>query len=84
MARVTCFQVPGIRMLIPSGDHRPPHFHASRPGEWSAKVFFLEPADQMIQAIRPLDATIRGRDRRTIVRGVEANRQALLEEACQT
>lgn len=80
MAGVRCFQVYGIQMWIPSGDHEPPHFHARKRGHWSARVFFLEEAGQMIRDVRPGNAKIGGGDRKAIVRGVEEHRDKLLEE----
>ena len=61
MATVSYFTVPGIEMWIVSGDHEPPHFHARRRGEWSAKVLFLEGRDRMIRATRPPNARVRPR-----------------------
>jgi hypothetical protein len=85
MARVVCFDVPGIEMWIPSGDHEPPHFHARRPGHWRVRVFFLEPAGRMIRDIRPARAQIRASVRKALLAGAEQNRQALIEQwqACQ-
>ena len=42
MSRVESFSVPGVECWFYSNDHRPPHFHARRRGEWSVRVFFLE------------------------------------------
>lgn len=85
MAQVRAFDVGGIEMIFYSGDHEPPHFHASRRGEWHARVFIQADRDEMIELIRPPDAKIRGSDRRAIVKGVEENRVALLAEweSCQ-
>ena len=80
MAQVKAFSIGGIRMVFLSGDHGPPHFHASRAGEWCAKVYFLERAAQMIELIRPPGATIKGGDRKAIIEGVEETREALLRE----
>ena len=67
-------------MVFLSGDHGPPHFHAERAGEWRAKVYFLEPAVQMLELIGPPGATIKGADRNAIIKGVEKHRNVLLEE----
>ena len=85
MARVRAFNVDGIEMLIYSGDHDPPHLHARKPGEWTARVYIQEEESKMIQLLRPLDAKIRGRDRRAIIKGLRENRVSLLQEweACQ-
>ena len=85
MARVACYEVSGIEMWIPSGDHGPPHFHARKPGHWHARVYFMEQAEDMVKPVQPPDAKIRGADRRAITAGAESNRVALLREweACQ-
>ena len=80
MAQVRAFAVPGVKMCIPSGDHGPPHIHARRPGEWAAKVYILADRDQMIELLRPRDATIKATDRTAIIAGVEAHRPELLQE----
>lgn len=72
--------MPGVRMIFYSGDHDPPHFHASRPGDWSAKVHFLEDRARMFRDIRPKNATINPPDRRAIIEGVEEHREELLKE----
>ena len=41
MGRVDAFSVPGVELWFNSSDHLPPHFHASRRGEWEVRVFFL-------------------------------------------
>jgi Domain of unknown function (DUF4160) len=85
MAKVQAFEVDGVQMWIPSGDHNPPHLHARKPGHWVVKVKILEPGNSMIEVLRPPDARIDRSDRKAIVQGVEAHRDALLREfeACQ-
>lgn len=41
MGRVDSFSVLGVDLWFNSSDHMPPHFHASRRGEWEVRVFFL-------------------------------------------
>lgn len=41
MPRVACFDVSGCDLRFHSHDHAPAHFHASVPGEWEVRVFFL-------------------------------------------
>lgn len=38
MGRVDAFAVPGVELWFNSSDHLPPHFHASRVGEWEVRV----------------------------------------------
>jgi Domain of unknown function (DUF4160) len=81
MAQVRAFQVPGIRLLIPSGDHQPPHIHASkRGGDWAAKVYINAGRGQMIELIRPPGARIGSGDRSAIEDGVINHRAELLLE----
>ena len=44
MPKVGAFSIPGLELVFHSDDHVPPHFHATRPGEWSVRVFILETA----------------------------------------
>jgi uncharacterized protein DUF4160 len=80
MAKVRAFSVPGIHLTIPSGDHEPPHLHASKKGAWAARVYIQAADEFMIEIIRPPDARIMGKDRRAIVNGVRMHRAALLIE----
>lgn len=80
MARVKAFKIGGIDMWIPSGDHEPPHLHARRPGEWSAKVYIEAPQREMIGLLRPPNATIKGKERKAIIEAVESHRAELLQE----
>ncbi len=80
MAAVRSFCVPGVRLVIYSGDHEPPHLHARKPGHWEAKIYILESEAAMIEILRPPDARIGRSDRRAIITGVLANRPELLAE----
>ena len=42
MARLKCFTIDGVELWFYSNDHRPPHFHAKRKGQWELRVKFLE------------------------------------------
>ena len=77
MARLHAFDVHGVEMWIPSGDHEPPHFHARRPGEWTAKVYIQRAKGRMIEVKH---GTIRRTHRTAIEAGVEEHRAELLEE----
>lgn len=85
MAEVEAFKVAGVRMFIPSGDHGPPHFHARRPGQWKARVFFMEAEARLFQDVKPPNARIGSSDRKAIIKGIRDHRKALLMEweACQ-
>jgi hypothetical protein len=42
MGRIQCFEIAGCVCWFYSRDHRPPHFHVKRSGEWEIRVFFHE------------------------------------------
>jgi len=41
MPSVNCFKLDGLRCIIHTRDHQPPHFHAIRTGEWEIVIFIL-------------------------------------------
>ena len=61
MGRVDAFAVPGVELWFNSSDHLPPHFHASRVGEWEVRVFFLLCTDEH------LEWSLKWKDRRRAV-----------------
>ena len=42
MGKLAAFSIAGLDLWFNSLDHRPPHFHARRPGEWEIRVYILE------------------------------------------
>ena len=78
MAKVKCFEIPGLYCWFWSDDHDPPHFHVRRRGEWELKVKFLEGLNTMFELIwgDPPKAKVLKR----IAGKAVANRQALLQE----
>jgi len=77
--RIDCITLLGVELVFYSGDHRPPHFHAIRRGEFDYRVFFLRLRTSMLEAKherRPMS----GARRRAQYQLVEDNRAALLEE----
>lgn len=79
MPRVDCIQLAGVELVFFSCDHRPPHFHALRRGEFDYRVFFLESRLTMLRA-KHERKLMAGPTRRALIRLVEGNRAALLEE----
>ena len=41
MGVVSAFQISGLKLVFRSADHPPAHFHATKPGKWQIRVFFL-------------------------------------------
>jgi Domain of unknown function (DUF4160) len=42
LGRVACIAVEGLYLWFNSNDHRPPHFHALKAGEYELRIYFLE------------------------------------------
>jgi hypothetical protein len=49
MAKVECFEIPGLHCWFWSNDHSPPHFHVKREGEWEIKVKFTGAEEEMFE-----------------------------------
>ena len=78
MPIVEAFQLAGCRCWFYSDDHRPAHFHASSPGEWEARVYFLlePPQVEVVLELKRLP----GRMRRALLSMAKEYRAELLEE----
>ena len=80
MARVTAFQIEGLKIWFWSCDHEPPHFHVKRRGEWEVKVCFLLSPDVMIEVVEVFGAGPSVRVLKNIIRLSELHRLELLEQ----
>jgi hypothetical protein len=81
MAKIKCFSIRGIELWFYSNDHRPPHFHARRKGEWEYKVEFLESVNKMFELVRSTKrAGISKADRELLQEMVEKHRFEILRE----
>lgn len=78
MARVRCFEIPGLNCWFWSDDHEPPHFHVKRRGEWELRVKFLEDAGAMFE-LKWGDPP-KSKVLKRIAANAVANREALLLE----
>lgn len=78
MPTVESFQIHGCRCWFYSDDHLPAHFHASAPGEWEARVFFLlePPQMELVFAIKRVPGGIR----RRLLTLAKEHRESLLRE----
>lgn len=78
MVRLKAFDIDGVRCLFYTGDHGPPHFHASIPDEWEIRVFFLqEPVRYEIKYdIRRIPSGLL----RAVLEAAAENRAALFRE----
>ena len=79
MPVVECFALEGVTLVFFSADHRPPHFHAIRTGEWEYRVFFLERRAAMLEA-KWEGKAMPGNLRRRLLDLATEHRAALLEE----
>lgn len=66
-----------MELWFNSRDHRPPHFHAEKPGVWHVRVRFLRDRSEMfdVEWGKP-----RAKELREIAALCERNREALLSE----
>ena len=78
MAKVDCFDLPGLKCWFWSNDHDPPHFHVKREGEWELKVNFLAGGGDMFEL--QWGTSPKAKVLRQIAGAVNANRAALLAE----
>ena len=80
MGRVEAFELSGMDCWFPSQDHRPPHFHAKRRGEWEVRVFFLNDRTQMVERKQGYRGRIKAGDLKSIYEVSERFREELLLE----
>jgi len=80
MGEVECFHIEGVKCWFSSQDHRPPHFHAKRRGEWHCRVWFQRKEADMLER-KPWP---RGRmsvpDRKALQQMAADHRAELLQE----
>ena len=81
MGRVEAFSpLGGIRCWFYSQDHRPPHFHAEKRGQWHVRVYFLLLKDAMLEQVRGPRGLMSSADRNALVDVAELYREELLKE----
>jgi hypothetical protein len=78
MAKVDCFEIPGLVCWFWSDDHDPPHFHVKRVGKWEIKVNFMASEADMFELLWGKPA--RAKVLRSIAERVGENRVQLLAE----
>lgn len=78
MPLVQAFEISGCRCWFYSDDHRPAHFHASSPGEWEVRVYFLldPPELEQIFSVKRVPGAIR----RRLLQAAATHRDQLLLE----
>ena len=83
MGKVDAFSIDGLRLWFNSSDHRPPHFHVKKPGDWEIRVFILTTQENsldfnikvLFSKRQPTSA-----EQKKIANLVVTHREALLEE----
>lgn len=80
MGKVQAFVLKGIQCWFYSQDHRPPHFHAKRKGQWHFRVFFLAAKEGMLERAKGPDRKITAGDRNALCDMGELYREELLIE----
>lgn len=80
MGDVDCFRIEGVKCWFSSQDHRPPHFHAKKRGEWHVRVWFLRKQEDMLERGPGPRGRISSLDRKTLLQMAADHRPALLEE----
>ncbi len=84
MPPVDAFSLAGFDLAFLSNDHRPPHFHAVRRGEWEIRVYILTTtADKLHFDVKWPKKPGAGPDRRVLrvlCARVHGHRDALLAE----
>ena len=80
MGRVECFTITGVECWFWSQDHRPPHFHAKRSGQWHLKVWFMKQEGQMLEEADGPKGRVSANDRRLLEKRAVDYRAELLKE----
>lgn len=80
MGKVTSFNLVGIECWFYSNEHKPPHFHAKRAGQWHVTVSFLESRVTMIKRAKGPSGRIKKADRVALLDMAQLYREELLKE----
>jgi uncharacterized protein YfaT (DUF1175 family) len=80
MAKVECFSIDGVECWFYSQDHRPPHFHARKHGQWHFRVWFLRKEAAMLERMPGPRKRISKQDRKTLQQMAANHRAELLQE----
>lgn len=80
MGEVGCFRIEGVKCWFWSQDHRPPHFHAKRRGEWHFRVWFLQKEVAMLERRPGSKGRISAQDKKTLQQMAAHHRAELLKE----
>lgn len=80
MGKVSSFTLAGVDCWFYSHEHRPPHFHARRVGQWHVRVFFLLAEAGMIEQVKSHEGRMSRADRKALCEMAARHRAELLAE----
>jgi len=72
------FEIAGLDLWFNSADHKPPHFHAEKLGEWELRVYFLREKSEMHEKKWGKDP--RAAELKKLLSAAEEHREELLRE----
>ena len=90
MGRVGGFNLNGLEAFFRSNDHRPPHFHIKKKGEWEIRVYIITTQknsfDYSFKFPKNGSKKISSKEKKEIIKFVIKNRESLLlsweEQVC--
>ena len=80
MGRVECFTITGVECWFWSQDHRPPHFHAKKAGQWHYRVWFMNKEGCMLERAEGPKGRISASDRKLLQEAAVRHRAKLLRQ----
>jgi len=80
MGEVECFHIEGVKCWFWSQDHKPPHFHSKKRGEWYFRVWFLRKQAAMLERRPGPRGRISALDRKALQQMAADHRAKLLQE----
>jgi hypothetical protein len=79
MGKLSSFSIEGMQCWFNSQDHKPPHFHAKKSGQWEYRIFFMKKAAEMLE-VKWQKTRISRQDRTTLCDEASECRPELLKE----
>lgn len=79
MAKIDCFSIEGVQCWFNSQEHKPPHFHAKRRGEWEYRVYFQKLENEMLE-VKWRNGRISRQDNKSLCDKASTFREELLKE----
>lgn len=82
MGKIGGFNLNGLEAFFQSGDHRPPHFHVKKKGEWEIRVYIATTTksnlDYSFKFPKNNSKTIDSKEKEKIINFVINKRESLL------